>query len=309
MRATGCTDSCAPRSRRPCSMRSPTAWRCCAGRRPTASRGGRRERMAERPSTTHHRLRCSRPCVETRWTTSPQGIATPRRQRIHSSNAWFISGRTISRSRSTRTARGCWRRRWSARRSGRTCSATSTTCCWRWKPIRACCCTWTMRLRWARTRCWCSASGDVRPGAATRAEGHAGSASTRTWRAKSSNCIRSASMAATRSRTWSNSLAPSPAGARRCRASGTTQRPPTCSAPARTNPARAPCWGAAMPRTARRRAARSCAISPCIRPPRATWRSSSRGTWCPMPRRLRWSNAWPPPTCAAEASWSRCMRR
>ena len=85
----------------------------------------------------------------------------------------------------------------SARPSARTCSAGSPTCCWPSRAIRRCCSISTTRRRWARTRSPAST---------------AAAASTRTSRARSWSCIRSACAAATPRTTSSASPMCSPAG-------------------------------------------------------------------------------------------------
>ena len=115
----------------------------------------------------------------------PKRASTPRSTPSSAlSSGWSGSGRTISAFRPTRSCR--WRAPTSARRSGRMCSAALPTCCSRSKAIRRCCSISTTAPR----------SGRIRSPASTAAAG-----STRISRAKFSNCIRSASTAATRRMT------------------------------------------------------------------------------------------------------------
>ena len=126
------------------------------------------------------------------------------------------------------------RRRDGARGHPPACApGTSRTCCWPSRSIRRCCCISTTRLPSARTR----SAGAVRRAPRQRA---ARSTSTRTWRAKSSSCTRSAWTAATRRPTSPRSRRPSPAGrsAARTTAAASRRWASTTASPANSSSAR-----------------------------------------------------------------------
>ena len=122
------------------------------------------------------------------------------------------------------------------------------------------------------------------------------STSTKTWRAKSSSCIRWASTAATRRPMSPPSPRPSPAGrsavSRRAggsRGSASTRasRANSFSARSSTSRVRNACWARATAKTACARARPSSRISRCGPRPRGTSRPSSRVISSPTIRRRR----------------------
>ncbi len=282
----------------------PAAWQALA---PTAVRVrdfvGYQRALRQAPEGEREALRAA-------WRRTEREAYLSRRRRARharladalprSWNGWCISGRIISPCPSTRCRRWAWPAPSRPTPSARRCWAASKTCCWRRCAIRPCCCTWTRRSRPGRT----AAAAAAPPCASAIAR-----ASTRTWRARSSNCIRWACAAAIRKADVTEfaraltgwTLPDDGRGARRGGAGGL---------PLRGRDARTGQPHGARPqlsrKAARNRRAPSCTTWRWRRPPPSTSPPSWRAISSPTIRRRRWCGAWPRPSAGAAATCPPC---